>query len=558
MWPAEAPVARRRRARRHDRGLRRTAAHRVHHERRDVLLHRRGDRRGDGRRLARAAHAGDHRGAGLGPAGAVGGDARRRLGADRRRTACGRGGSSWATARTRRTRCRRRRSRRSGSTPGRGARWCTSTWPRPPRRTSRSAPSTGRCPRCSTPSACSAGGCWRRTGCSCRTPTWRCWRRGVRRWRTAPGSNAKLAAGVARVTALRRAGVRVGLGTDGPASGDDLDLWAQARLAGLLARVGAGDAAALTAAELLLMATRDGAAAIGRPDLGVLEAGAWADLVHVDLDDPVFTDPADDAQLLSNLVWAGGARLVTDVWVAGEAVLAGGEPTRVDRAATTAGLRAAGSPRAAPLARAPAITRRADRPARRAVTGVPSPSAGAQRAVARPSAGPAATAPVAVRNAATGHPRANATAGARRRRIAARPACASSHPRSPAAAPARPRRARPSTRARRTGPPTADPPTPRRRAFARRHVHDHTARHLRRLDRQRRGQRVAAEVLHRRHRATAPTTPYRRRALLLPTPPPTPRQGGEDRRVEGVLVQRVPAVRPSTLRATPRSPRLLL
>ena len=155
-----------------------------------------------------------------------------------------------------------------------------------------------------------------------------------------PGSNAKLAAGVARVTALRRAGVRVGLGTDGPASGDDLDLWAQARLAGLLARVSTGDAAALTAAELLLMATRDGAAAIGRADLGVLEAGRWADLVHVDLDDPVFTDPADDAQLLSNLVWAGGARLVTDVWVAGEAVLADGEPTRVDRAATTAGLRA--------------------------------------------------------------------------------------------------------------------------------------------------------------------------------------------------------------------------
>ncbi len=154
-----------------------------------------------------------------------------------------------------------------------------------------------------------------------------------------PGSNAKLAAGVARITALRRAGVRVGLGTDGPASGDDLDLWAQARLAGLFARVSTGDAAALTAAELLLMATRDGAAAIGRSDLGALEAGRWADLVHVDLDDAVFTDPADDAQLLSNLVWAGGARLVTDVWVAGEAVLADGEPTRVDRAATRAGLR---------------------------------------------------------------------------------------------------------------------------------------------------------------------------------------------------------------------------
>jgi 5-methylthioadenosine/S-adenosylhomocysteine deaminase len=154
-----------------------------------------------------------------------------------------------------------------------------------------------------------------------------------------PGSNAKLAAGVARVTALRRAGVRVGLGTDGPASGDDLDLWNQARLAGLLARVTSGDAAALTAPELLLMATRDGAAAIGRDDLGALEPGRRADLVHVDLADPAFVDPADDAQLLSNLVWAGGARLVRDVWVSGEQVLADGEPTRVDRATTTRALR---------------------------------------------------------------------------------------------------------------------------------------------------------------------------------------------------------------------------
>jgi 5-methylthioadenosine/S-adenosylhomocysteine deaminase len=154
-----------------------------------------------------------------------------------------------------------------------------------------------------------------------------------------PGSNAKLAAGVARVTALRRAGIRVGLGTDGPASGDDLDLWAEARLAGLLARVTSGDAAALTASELLLMATRDGAAAIGRDDLGALETGRWADLVHLDLDNPAFVAPDDDAQLKSNLVWAGGSRAVRDVWVAGEQVLADGEPTRVDRAETTAALR---------------------------------------------------------------------------------------------------------------------------------------------------------------------------------------------------------------------------
>jgi 5-methylthioadenosine/S-adenosylhomocysteine deaminase len=154
-----------------------------------------------------------------------------------------------------------------------------------------------------------------------------------------PGSNAKLAAGSAPVTALRAAGVPIALGTDGPASSDDLDLWSTARLAGRLARLASGDAAELTAAELLLLATRHGAAAIGRADLGALEPGRWADVVHVSTDDPAFLDLDDDPGLLSNLVWAGGGRLVRDVWVAGERVLEAGEPTRVDRAAVQADAR---------------------------------------------------------------------------------------------------------------------------------------------------------------------------------------------------------------------------
>jgi len=149
-----------------------------------------------------------------------------------------------------------------------------------------------------------------------------------------PGSNAKLASGIAPVLALRAAGVRVGLGTDGPASNDDLDLWEEMRLAALLARLSAGDAAALTARDALLMATSGGAAALGRDDLGVLRPGAWADLVHVDADDPAFVAGAStpDGQLLANLVWAAGSRTVRDVWVAGERVLAGGQPTRLDLA----------------------------------------------------------------------------------------------------------------------------------------------------------------------------------------------------------------------------------
>jgi 5-methylthioadenosine/S-adenosylhomocysteine deaminase len=154
-----------------------------------------------------------------------------------------------------------------------------------------------------------------------------------------PGSNAKLAAGTARLLDLRRAGVPVGLGTDGPASCDDLDLWHQARLAGLMARVGADDAAALTAADVLLMGTADAAHAIGRDDLGVLEAGRWADVVHVDTDDSAFVAPEDDSQLVSNLVWAGGSRLVRDVWVGGEQVVDGGEPTMADRRESLAAVR---------------------------------------------------------------------------------------------------------------------------------------------------------------------------------------------------------------------------
>ncbi len=149
-----------------------------------------------------------------------------------------------------------------------------------------------------------------------------------------PGSNAKLTSGIARVPALRAAGVAVGLGTDGPASNDDLDLWEEMRLAALLARLSTMDSTALVAPDVLLMATRGGAAAIGRDDIGALEPGRWADVVHVGVDDPAFAAGLDvpDEQLLANLVWAAGARLVQDVWVAGEQVIADHEPTTVDRA----------------------------------------------------------------------------------------------------------------------------------------------------------------------------------------------------------------------------------
>ncbi|HYZ36696.1 MAG TPA: amidohydrolase family protein [Pseudonocardiaceae bacterium] len=157
-----------------------------------------------------------------------------------------------------------------------------------------------------------------------------------------PGSNSKLASGIARLLDLRAAGIAVGLGTDGPASHDDLDLWNDTRLAALLARLTSGDAAAVTAAQALLLATRGGAAALGRNDLGTLRPGGWADLVHVGADDPAFAAGLDvpDGQLLANLVWAAGARAVRDVWVAGEQLVATGTSIRVDAADAQAALQA--------------------------------------------------------------------------------------------------------------------------------------------------------------------------------------------------------------------------
>ncbi|TVT52941.1 amidohydrolase [Amycolatopsis rhizosphaerae] len=149
-----------------------------------------------------------------------------------------------------------------------------------------------------------------------------------------PGSNAKLASGFARLTDLRAAKVPVGLGTDGPASNDDLDLWEEVQLSALLARLSTKDSTAVRAVDALLMATRGGAEALGRDDIGALEPGRWADFVHIDTDDFAFAAGLDvsDEQLLANLVWASGSRRVRDVWVAGEKVIADGEPVRVERA----------------------------------------------------------------------------------------------------------------------------------------------------------------------------------------------------------------------------------
>jgi len=145
-----------------------------------------------------------------------------------------------------------------------------------------------------------------------------------------PQSNAKLASGVAPLVEFLSRGIRVGLGTDGPASNNDLDLWEEMRLAAMLARIRERDPAALPAASALDLITRGAGLALGRPDLGVLAPGGKADMIAVSLDDPVFVPLLDDAMLIEHLVWSASSRLVTDVWVAGRQVVAAGECLTVD------------------------------------------------------------------------------------------------------------------------------------------------------------------------------------------------------------------------------------
>jgi 5-methylthioadenosine/S-adenosylhomocysteine deaminase len=144
-----------------------------------------------------------------------------------------------------------------------------------------------------------------------------------------PGSNGKLGSGIAPLQRLLEAGVRVGLGTDGPASNDDLHLWDEMRLAALLARAVAGDPGAVSTATALRLATRGGGAALGLP-VGALEVGRPADLIRLRTDDPRFTPAVSDAELLGHLVWAGAGYLVSDVWVGGSCVVEAGRCTHID------------------------------------------------------------------------------------------------------------------------------------------------------------------------------------------------------------------------------------
>ena len=143
-----------------------------------------------------------------------------------------------------------------------------------------------------------------------------------------PTSNMKLGAGVAPVTAMIAAGVNVGLGTDGAASNNDLDLWEEIRLAALVHKLQSGDPEALPAPTALAMATRMGAHAVHLGEsIGQLVPGKQADLIQVDFTQqrhgPLYDVP-------SHLVYVLDSQDVMTTIVAGTVLMRDREVLSID------------------------------------------------------------------------------------------------------------------------------------------------------------------------------------------------------------------------------------
>ncbi len=139
-----------------------------------------------------------------------------------------------------------------------------------------------------------------------------------------PSSNARLGAGICRVSDLRRAGVAVGLGVDGAASSEDGGVLADVKMALYLARLRSGKAEGFATVEALQLATEGGAQCLGRKDIGTLTPGSLADIAVWPAEDLADMPVAVDALVL------GPERQVRHLLVGGELVVEDGHLTRVD------------------------------------------------------------------------------------------------------------------------------------------------------------------------------------------------------------------------------------
>lgn len=142
-----------------------------------------------------------------------------------------------------------------------------------------------------------------------------------------PGSNLKLASGVARVPDLLKAGVKVSLGTDSSASNNNLDMFEEMRLAALIHKGTSLDPTVIPALTALRMGTIDGAISIWLEDTGKLTPGFKADMIAIDIDQPHMIPHSD---LASHIVYSASQRDVTDVWVDGKRLVKDRKCTTLD------------------------------------------------------------------------------------------------------------------------------------------------------------------------------------------------------------------------------------
>jgi 5-methylthioadenosine/S-adenosylhomocysteine deaminase len=143
----------------------------------------------------------------------------------------------------------------------------------------------------------------------------------------------KLASGPAQIGAYREAGITVAIGSDGEKENNNLDMLEELKFGSLLAKLTTLDPTAGDPWDLLDMATRSGAKALGLDDVtGTLEVGKEADIVAVDLRAlhfvPVFS--GDDFNIPAHLVFTASGRDVSNVWVRGNHLVSDGEVISVD------------------------------------------------------------------------------------------------------------------------------------------------------------------------------------------------------------------------------------
>lgn len=160
-----------------------------------------------------------------------------------------------------------------------------------------------------------------------------------------PVSNLKLGCGIAALPEWQQSGIRMSLGTDSVASNNSLDLFEEIKLAAILHRGARQDAAAVKAADVIDIATRGGAEAIGFPDSGRIEAGAFADLIALDVTGsngtPLDLAGADAQALTSHIGFAATGADVRHVFIGGRHVYKDGEHQTLDAQAVRAKAKAA-------------------------------------------------------------------------------------------------------------------------------------------------------------------------------------------------------------------------